>query len=191
MGEIKSTLDLVLEKTRGLTLSREEKLDLARQELEKKVHGLINRYLDHLIPLSRLKEEMADIDSEGHGLASRLLTGYLLACFDLDRDNSSILSALSEIAGFDTGPLAAVQKEYESAREDSGRAFKEKILLGLEERGVSGSAVVAHLDQNPEWNRFHKGLRKRYSERIKATGMAKRGSKKVHKNGGPSQGMPK
>ena len=37
LGEIKSTIDLVLEKTRNLTLRKEEKLDLAREELEKKI----------------------------------------------------------------------------------------------------------------------------------------------------------
>ncbi len=58
MGEIKSTIDLVLEKTRNLTLSKEEKLGLAREELEKKIGGLLNRYLDNLLPISRLKEEL-------------------------------------------------------------------------------------------------------------------------------------
>jgi len=46
LGEIKSTIDLVLEKTRNLTLSKEEKLSLAQEELEKKIGVLLNRYLD-------------------------------------------------------------------------------------------------------------------------------------------------
>ncbi len=94
MGEIKSTIDLVLEKTRNLTLSTEEKLGLAREELDKKLRGLLNRYLDNLLPLSRLKEEVEIIDSKEHGLSYELLKKHLLAHFDLETDNSLVFSAL-------------------------------------------------------------------------------------------------
>ncbi len=142
MGEVRSTLDLVLEKTRHLTLSKEEKLDLATEELDKKIQGLVNRYLDNIFPLSQLKEEVEGIDSKEHNLAFRLLKKHLLAHFDLDSDNSSIFSALSEVAGFDISPLAILLKEYMSEKEETERAFKERVLKALKGRGVSGSAVV-------------------------------------------------
>jgi hypothetical protein len=167
LAEIKSTLDLVLEKTRDLTLSKEEKLSLAREEQDRKIQGMVNRYLDYILPLSRLKEEMESVDSKEHSIAGRLLKKHLLARFDLDGDNRSILSALGEIAGFDVAPLAIVQKEYQAEREETRRAFDEKILLALEKRGVSGSAVVPNLDQIPDWDQFLKTLRQRYQERLK------------------------
>lgn len=170
MGEVKSTIDLVLEKTRTLTLSKEEKLELAREELDKKVHGLINRYLDNLLPVNRLKEEMERLDTGEHGLAYKLLKKHLLAHFDLGGDNSSILAALSEIVSFDIAPLSTLQKEYQSEKEESKKAFSKKILSALEERSVSGSAVVANLNHDPDWNQFLKGLSKTYQERINTIG---------------------
>jgi hypothetical protein len=176
MGEIKSTLDLVLEKTRNLTLSREERLDLARQELDKRVNSLLTRYLDNLLPLSTLREEMEKIDTQEHGLAYQLLKKHLLAHFDLDGDNSLILSALSEIVNFNIDPLTVLQREYESEKEESRKLFSEKALSALEERGVSGSALVPNLDQDPEWNQFLEGFRKRYQESIRTIENGSQGS---------------
>ena len=168
MGEIKSTLDLVLEKTRNLTLSNEEKLDLAREKLDRKTQGLVNRYLDNILPLGRLKEEIQGIDSRENGLAFKLLKKHLLAHFDPDSDNSLLVSALSEIAGFDVSLLTVLQKEYQGEREESERAFQERALSALEDRGVSGSAVVPNLSQDPDWLQSLRSLRERYQERLRA-----------------------
>jgi len=58
VAEIKSTLDLVLEKTRDLTLTEEEKRNLEREELDKKIQRIVNRYLDNSLPVTRLRREV-------------------------------------------------------------------------------------------------------------------------------------
>jgi hypothetical protein len=167
LGEIKSTLDLVFEKTRNLTLSDEEKLHLAHDKLDKKVQGLCNRYLDNFFPVSRLKDEMEKIASNDRELSNTFLKKYLFARFDLDSDNSLIVSALIEVASCDITPLKNLQKEYNSEKEGTKKAFTEKSLLSLQEKKVSGSAVIPNLDNIPEWNEFLKSLHKRYQERLK------------------------
>ena len=166
MGEIKSTLDLVFEKTKNLTLSDEEKLSLAREKLDKKVQGLCNRYLDNFFPVTRLKDEIEKIASNDRERAYNFLKKYLFSRFDLDGDNSLIVSALSEAAGCDIATLKNIQKEYTSDKEGAKKAFTEKSLLALKENGVSGSAAVVNLENIPEWNEFLKILRKRYQERL-------------------------
>jgi len=166
LGEIKSTLDLVFEKTRNLTLSDEEKRSLAGEKLDKKVRGLCNRYLDNFFPVSRLKDEMEKIENNDRELAFGFLKKYLFSRFDLDSDNSLIVSALSEIARWDITSLKNLQKEYNSEKEGTKKAFTEKSLLALKESSVSGSAVIPNLDNIPEWNEFLKTLRKRYQERL-------------------------
>ena len=166
MGEIKSTLDLVFEKTRDLTLSDEEKLSLAHEKLDKKVQGLCNRYLDNFFPVTRLKDEMEKIASNDRERAYNFLKKYLFSRFDLDGDNSLIVSALSEVAGCDTATLKNIQKEYNSEKESAKKAFTEKSLLALKESDVYGSAVVPNLDTIPEWNEFLKTLRKRSQDQI-------------------------
>jgi hypothetical protein len=77
------------------------------------------------------------------------------------------LSALSEVAAYDINLMTNLQKEYQSEKENTKKAFTEKVFLALQERGVSGPAVVANLNNIPEWDQFLKSLRKRYQERLK------------------------
>ncbi|UCE35286.1 MAG: hypothetical protein JSV40_05120 [Deltaproteobacteria bacterium] len=166
MGEIKSTLDLVLEKTRNMTLSKEEKRDLAREELDKRIRGIVGKYLDDLLPLNRIREELESIESDEPELTYKLFTVHLLAHVDLDVDISAVLSALKEVVGFDTAPLEALQQEYKAEKETARRSFAEYTLSALKERGVSGSAVAPNLDGIPEWVQFQRELSRRYRVRL-------------------------
>ena len=58
MGEIKSTLDLVMEKTRHLTLSQEEKDSQKKVEVHKRLKGLVQKYRDNLLKKDGLGKEL-------------------------------------------------------------------------------------------------------------------------------------
>jgi hypothetical protein len=166
VGEIRSTLDLVLEKTRNLTLSEEEKRNLARDELDKKIRGIAGKYLDNLLPSERIREELESIESNDPDLQYKLFTVHLLAHVDLDVDISAILSALKEVVGFDTAPLEVLQQEYRAEKETARRSFAEETFSELNKKGVSGSAVVPNLDGISEWVQFQRDLSERYREKI-------------------------
>ena len=170
MGEIKSTLDLVLEKTRNLTLSEEEKRDLAREELDKKIRGIVGKCLDDLLPSERIREELESIESNEPDLPYKLFTVHLLAHVDFDVDISAILSALKEVVGSDPASLEVLQQEYKAEKETARSSFAEETLSELNKRGVSGSAVVPNLDGIPEWVQFQRELSERYREKIGGLG---------------------
>jgi hypothetical protein len=89
-----------------------------------------------------------------------------VAHFNLDTDNSAIVSALSEVVGLDTTPLTTLQREYQAEKEEAERSFTEEAFLALKNKGVSGSAVVPNLNRIPEWDQFLKSLSQRYQERL-------------------------
>jgi len=166
MGEIKSTLDLVLEKTKDLSLSSQEKQKLAEQDLEKKVRSLLSKYLDQLIPLDRLTEDMERVSGTEKDLALQFLRTHLLAQIDFDRDNSSIFTALKEAAGIDIAPLITLQEEYRSEKEAAKKEITETSLAELQDKGITGSAVVPNLENYPNWRTFSDGLHKKYQDRL-------------------------
>ena len=55
MGEIKSTLDLVMERTKNLSLSDEEKQAQKQKEVESRIRGLLQKYLDGWLDKNQLK----------------------------------------------------------------------------------------------------------------------------------------
>ena len=59
MGEIKSTLDLVMEKTKHLSLSDEEKQNQKNSEIEKRVNGLLQKCRDQILSTDELQKEYA------------------------------------------------------------------------------------------------------------------------------------
>jgi hypothetical protein len=166
LGEIKSTLDLVFEKTKNLTLSDEEKRRLAREELDKNLQGLCNKYLDNFFPLSRFKDEVEKAAGDDREHAYQFLTTYLFDRFDLDGDNSLIISALTELAKIDITTLNNLQKTYNAEKEAAKKSFTKKSLLSLQERGLSGSAVVPNPDKIPEWKEFLTTLRQKYRTQV-------------------------
>ncbi|MBW2005778.1 MAG: hypothetical protein JRI72_14490 [Deltaproteobacteria bacterium] len=109
---------------------------------------------------------MEKIASNDREFAYNFLKKYLFSRFDLDSDNSLVVSALSEVASCDITSLNNLQKEYNLEKEGTKKAFTEKSLMTLKESGVSGSAVVPNLDNIPEWNEFLKTLRERYQEQL-------------------------
>ena len=58
MGEIKSTIELMMERTKNLTMTGEEKAQLRQKELTEKAKGWLVRYLDGILSLENLKAEM-------------------------------------------------------------------------------------------------------------------------------------
>jgi len=95
-----------------------------------------------------------------------MLTKHLVGHLSLDTDNSAIVSALSEVVGFDTTPLTTLQREYQAEKEETKRSFTEEALLALRKKGVSGSAVKTNLKRIPGWDQFLKSLLQRYQERL-------------------------
>ena len=59
MGEIKSTLDLVMEKTRNMTLTREEQERRSAEETRELARALARRFLEEKIDLRELEKKAA------------------------------------------------------------------------------------------------------------------------------------
>jgi len=54
MAEIKSTLELALERTRRISISQEEKEEIKRKETLKKATGIFHRYMEDTLSLNEL-----------------------------------------------------------------------------------------------------------------------------------------
>ena len=81
MGEIKSTLDIVLEKTKHLKLSQDEKRAQKSKEFEKRLMGLLQKYLDQLLNLHQLQKELNRLKKSNFENQNKLLKLILLIFF--------------------------------------------------------------------------------------------------------------
>jgi hypothetical protein len=152
MAEIKSTLDLVMERTRHLTLSEEEKQQQALAEFKKNLAGLILKFQDSAISLDRLKRE-TDLLREASGIRdSSVLVAEIAGRLDLEKENDRVLLLLKELCGADSSGIASVLGKCSNALRQEREALVRRKSEELDKlRGISGSAVMPNPDAATDW----------------------------------------
>jgi hypothetical protein len=152
MGEIKSTLELVLEKTKHLTLSEEEKEDQKRGELKMKTAGLLQKYLDRMVKRQQLDKELADLQ-ETYGLSDyAFLNNEIIDKLALDTDNGPLLSLLKDFSDLNVTEFECIVQKYRDAVQSATQKSTAEAKEDLKEKhGISGSAIVPNLEANDAW----------------------------------------
>ena len=64
MAEIKSTLDIIMEKAKKFSVTEEEKKGFRRQELEGKIKGLVQKALDGVLDYGRFQTEVVALQAK-------------------------------------------------------------------------------------------------------------------------------
>ena len=167
MAEIKSTLDLVMEKTRNLTFSSEEKLALKVEQAQKAFNGLLQKYLDGQLELEELQQGVAGLQ-EKHALSDRgVLRQALTDKLAPESMLGPLLMLLEQVFDCDTEVLRALGEDYRSeiaARADDRRR---QLAAYFEERhGISGSAVAPNLEADEKWKEEAAVLHKLFSAKL-------------------------
>jgi len=165
MAEIKSTLDLIMERTKDLVLTEEEKRDIQTQERQARVRGWVQRYRDGSLTGDDIKEYLAN-EGAAASEAAALLREECLTQVDPEGDNGKIFSLLQTALAINTTPvedlIADFHAEAQRLKIDSGR----KALAVLYTRGINGSAIVPNPSLDPEWRRDLESAREQFQERL-------------------------
>jgi len=167
MAKIKSTLDLVMERTKNLAMSREDREALQRKEWEDKARGWAQMLLDQKITIDELMKDFT-VESSRYGALADILHVELTRHIDPDADNSIILKALTEVIGLEVKPFTDFINEYHARYELYRQEHQGRLLSELKARGISGTALVPNIDHDEVWQGFVKGLKDRFRQKIQA-----------------------
>ena len=151
MAEIKSTMDIIMEKTKGLTMTEEEKTEYRQQELTGKVRGLIQKFLEGVLKLEKFKVEVAALSAKQENAVNRIIIEESILHIQLGVNNEPVFRILKETAGVDAGPIREMERAFidrvAGEQADRQKSLREK----LKKRGVSGSSVIPNLKADPDW----------------------------------------
>ena len=154
VAEIKSTMDIIMEKTKGLTISEEEKAEFRRQELSGKVRGLIQKFLDRILDLAKLKAEVDLLSDYPRDTVDKTMIEETIHHIELGGKNEPMFQIFKEIIGVDIVTVLNIETAY-TDRLEIEKTVREKLLKGkLREKGVSGSAVIPNLEADPDWKQY-------------------------------------
>jgi len=152
MAEIKSTIDLIMERTKNLSASPQERESYQRQEREKRLRGLVQRLLGDKLTLDAVKGELAKEKKNGTaaevtGVLKNALAGHV----DPEADNERLFRYVSELVGTPEDrlreTLAACREEATSRK----AVLAERQGKDLESNGITGSAVLPNPEADPLW----------------------------------------
>jgi hypothetical protein len=152
--EIKSAVELAMEKTKGLHLSREEKEKLKEEELQSKAHSLVNRFLEVDFHLREVEKDLAKYHPDQRAQLERLILHYLSEAVTLDRDNDLIyqgVQAFWKESKKTIGKIRELTESYHQRREKEYKKIEKDLLKKLERQGISGSAVQPKIEGSQEW----------------------------------------
>ncbi len=150
MTEIRSTIDLIMERTRGMSLSEDEKEDLRREDFRKKARGLRLRLMDNP---SNSDDILSVLQQESEGdrqILEALLWEELVREMPANTHIFQHLDLLEKIpqAEKDKSILREARESFKEATKSRAKD-KKKILLREKKKlaswGISGSSVVPKL----------------------------------------------
>jgi len=164
MAEVKSTLDLVMEKTRHLTLSDEEKQEQKEKEFKKNLKGPAQKFQDQTINKRELKKEINNLIKTYDLKNEAIIIREFLNRLGFNQDNQYLLALLYELWSIDITKLEAISNDYNETIQTEAQKRMEEIKENLaQKRFISGSAVVPNISDD-EWTRKFQDIKDRFDK---------------------------
>lgn len=155
MGEIRSTIDIMMDRTKGLSLSDEEKKAFKLEELQKRAKGLHLKLTQTPTLVESLLNDIRENEEEDIDKLRSLLWNTFVENLPLGSDNDSYLELMRKLpVSLDrTRLLSELQKELKAHAKNRMKA--RKVALAAERKrlaasGISGTAVVPKLKSDNE-----------------------------------------
>lgn len=161
MAEIKSTIELALERTKHLVMTEKEKRELAVHEHLEKITGYAQKYLDGIMTDEEIYEALEAIPEEIQEEAKKKLMTSLLEKSDIELAERLIIVLKNLVSHREfqhVDALEATVKQYSSRFEETKQNIFKTTLEELERRGIEGSSVRII----PEKSRSYRALMDEY-----------------------------
>jgi hypothetical protein len=170
MAEIKSTLELALERTKKMAISEKEKEEIRQKKLLEKAKGLFHRYREGHAPLSELQKEIERMDEKTSAAVKEFLLSQWIDALSLKDENERLIKGIEWLknARIEEVPerfrhlLSQYQEEMEKMRHEARTRLEE----ALKREGIAGSAVEPNVEGDLLWKEAVENLDHLYGEKL-------------------------
>jgi hypothetical protein len=163
MAEIKSTLDLVMEKTKNLSFSHEERQGQKNKEIESRIHGLLQKFKDQVLSADNLRAEYKKLQKDYDLSKDAHLIKVICKQIELGKDNQAWFELLAQFKVKDIEEVTSVLHEFDevidAATQERSKILQDKLA---EEHFISGSAAVPNLEADKAWREKAKEIRAKF-----------------------------
>jgi len=171
MGKIKSTWEIVLEKTKGVEITSGDRERIQKEELTSKIQAIFHRYMHARGNQAYLQRELKGLRAEEREVIERELLFKLVDAVDLPKDNGKVITGIEAVKGKAAAKILEklhfLASEFKASRDERARQIEEVFRRRFAAMGISGSAVQPSFEGKAEWIEAMEGLQRDYGNRLK------------------------
>jgi len=170
MAEIKSTLELAMERTKRFEITQKEREEIKQKELLQKVNSIFHRYKAGHIALNEILKE---IEKEGEENQRKIKEGVIsqwIEALSLKEEDERILKGIEALKEKDIGRIKEkfylLLSQYQRDKNKIFQDLKSQLKEELKREGISGSAVEPNVEGSKQWDRASNEMDKNYRLRL-------------------------
>jgi len=170
VGEIKSSLELAMERTKKFAISEKEKEEIKQKEILQKATSLFHRYREGYLPLYEIQKEIDRMEEKAANTVKEALLSRWIGALSLNEEDERLFKGIEWLK--ERKPEELKQKflrllsQYQKEKE----GVKEKVQVQLSEilrrDGISGNAVEPKIEGSELWEKEHKKLDHPYQTKL-------------------------
>jgi hypothetical protein len=170
MGEIKSTLELAMERTKKFAISEKEKEEIKQKEILQKVTSLFHRYGDGHLPLNEILKEIKKMEKRKATIVKESLLSQWIDALSLDDDNERILRGIESFKQRNIVEIKEkfhnVLSQYQGEKERGKEELRVQCIEALRKEGIYGSAVEPKIEGSELWKKENEKLNQSYRKKL-------------------------
>ncbi len=162
MGEIKSTLELAMERTKKVAISEKEKEEIKQKEILQKATGLFHRYRDGHLSLNEVLKEIERMEEKTAATVKEFLLAQWIDALSLEEGNERILKGVESLK---ETSIAEVKQEfhhllsqYQREKGEAEQKMRVQLAEALKKDRIWGSAVEPKLEGSELWKKENENL---------------------------------
>jgi hypothetical protein len=157
MGEIKSSLELAMERTKKFTISEKEKEEIKQKEVLQKATSLFHRYREGHLPLNNILKEIEKMEKKTAITVKKLLLSQWIDALSLDDDDERIFKGIESLKGRSKDEVKqkfhSLLSQYLSEKEKVKENVKVQFTEALKKDGIYGSSVEPKIEGGELWKK--------------------------------------
>ncbi len=170
MAEIKSALELAMEKSRKYSISDTEREEIKRKETFQRAMSLFYRYREGSVSLSEMEREIEKIDEKLRESVKAILISEWVQALSLENHWEKEFEALEAMKDQDLHGLKQkfqrLLSAYRKQIEETRQRITDQLLEQLREQGIEGEAIEPNLEGNEGFEKEVHSVADSYRERL-------------------------
>jgi hypothetical protein len=170
VGEIKSTLELAMERTKKFAISEKEKEEMKQKEVLQKATSFFYRYREGHLPLIEIMKEIEKMEKKTATTVKECLLSQWIDALSLDDDNERILKGIESLKARTIDGVKqkfhSLLSQYLSEKEKVREKVKVQFTEALKKDGIYGSAVEPKFEGNELWKKEIEKLDQSYRMKL-------------------------